>query len=63
MHRTMYNNTVKFNYRFSLSVQITAYRHAIKTDRGVGVAAVGNTCYDILVMVANPTNKCGSTVS
>ena len=46
----------------SLPVQVTGARHAIKTDCGVGVAAVGNTCYYILVMVGDPTNKCGNTV-
>jgi len=30
-------------------VQITATRHAIKTACGVSVAAVGNTCCDILI--------------
>jgi hypothetical protein len=30
---------------FPVSLQITAARHAIKTDCGVGVAAVGNLCY------------------
>jgi hypothetical protein len=44
-------------------VQITASRHAIKTDCGVGVAAGGSTCYDILVMVDDPANKCDDTVS
>jgi hypothetical protein len=38
-------------------VQITATRHAIKTDFGVGVAAGGNTCCDILVMVGDPASK------
>jgi len=40
-------------------VQITAARHAIETDCGVGVAAVGNTCCDILVVVGDPANKTG----
>jgi hypothetical protein len=47
----------------SLPVQITAARHDIKTFSGVGVAAVGNTYYDVLVMVGDPANKCGNTVS
>jgi len=44
-------------------VQITAARHAIKTGCGVGVAAGGNACYDILVMADDPANKCDDTVS
>jgi hypothetical protein len=43
-------------------VQITAARHAIKTDCDVGVAAVGNTYCDILVVVVDPANP-GNTVS
>ena len=46
-----------------LSVQITAARHAIKTDCGVGVAAGGYTCCDILVIVADPAIKSSNTVS
>jgi hypothetical protein len=38
-------------------VQITEARHATKTDCAVGVAALGNTCCDILVMVCDPANK------
>jgi len=30
-------------------VHITAARHAIKSDCGVGVAAFGNTCFIILI--------------
>ena len=48
---------------FPFSVQITAARHAVKTDRGVGVAAAGNTGYVILVMVGDLANNSGSTVS
>jgi len=44
-------------------VQITAARHVIKTDCGVGVAAVGNSCRDVLVMVDDPASKSGITVS
>jgi len=40
-------------------VQITAARHANKTDCAVGVTAVGNTCCDILVMVGDPANNIG----
>jgi len=46
-----------------LSLKVTAARHAIKTNCGVGVAAVGYSCCDILVMVGDPANKIGSTVS
>ena len=46
-----------------LSAQITAAQHAIKTDCGVGVAAVGNTCCDILVMVGDPASEIGNTLS
>jgi len=45
-----------------LSVQITT-RHDIKTDCGVGVPAVGNTCSDILVMVGVPATNNGHSVS
>jgi len=44
-------------------VQITEAHHAIKIDCGVGVAAVGNTGCDILVMVGDPASKSGQTVS
>jgi hypothetical protein len=44
-------------------VQITTVRHVIQTDCGVGVAVVGNTCCDILVMVDNPESKIGNPVS
>ena len=44
-------------------MQITAFRHAIKTDCGVGVAAGGNACYDILVMADDPAKNCADTVS
>jgi hypothetical protein len=46
-----------------VSTQITATRHAIKTDCGVGVAAGGNTCSDILVMVGCPVRKTVNNVS
>jgi hypothetical protein len=46
-------NTVTFNCSSSVSVQITTVRNAIKTDCGVGVAAVGNTCFHILDMVGD----------
>jgi len=44
-------------------VQITAARHVIKTYCGVGVAAGGNSCSDILVMVDDPASKSGDAVS
>jgi hypothetical protein len=44
-------------------VQITADCHAIKTHRGVGVAAVGNTGCDILVLVGYPASKNGIILS
>jgi hypothetical protein len=44
-------------------VQITAARHAIKTDCGVGVAADGNTRCDILDLVGYPANKNGINMS
>jgi len=44
-------------------VQITAARHAIKTDCGVSVADVGSTCCDILVVVGDTANKSGNAVS
>ena len=44
-------------------MQITTVRHVIQTDCGVGVAVVGNTCWDVLVMVDNPDSKVGNTVS
>ena len=50
-------------FTLPLSVQITAARHVFKTGCGVGVAAVGNTCSDILVVVGDPTSKSGQTVS
>ena len=46
-----------------LSVQITAARHAVKTDCGVGVTAVGYTGCDILAIVDDPVSKSDSTVS
>ena len=46
-----------------LSVQITAARHAIKTDCGVGVSAGGYTYCDILVIVADPANNSNNTLS
>ena len=46
-----------------LSVQITAARHDIKTDCGVGVAAVGNSCCDILDMTDVPASKSENTLS
>ena len=42
-------------------MQIAAALHVIKTDCGVGVAVVGNTSCDILVMVGDPA-KGGNTV-
>jgi len=51
------------SFSFSLSVQITAAGHAIETDCGVGVAAVGNSCRDILVMFDDPASKSDNTVS
>jgi hypothetical protein len=50
-------------HSLSLSLQITAARHAIKTDRGVSVAAVSNTCSYILVMVGDRACNDGNTVS
>jgi hypothetical protein len=44
-------------------VQITAVRHAVKTDCGFGVAAVGNSCCDILDMIDDPASKSENTVS
>jgi hypothetical protein len=44
-------------------VQITAARHVINTDCGVGVAAVGNTFFHILVMFGDPTRKSSQLVS
>ena len=44
-------------------MQITAARYEIKTDFGVGVAAVGYTCPYILVMVGDRACKSGNTVS
>jgi len=46
-----------------LSVQITAARHAIKTDRAVGVTAVGYTGCDIVAIVDDPVSKSDSIVS
>ncbi len=57
-----HNKHSNIQYQF-LSVQITAARHAIKTDCGVGVTAFCNTCCDILVMVGDPACKSGSPVS
>jgi len=45
------------------AVQITAARRAIKTDCGVGVAAVGITWSCILVMVGDRAGKSGNTLS
>jgi hypothetical protein len=56
-------NTVTFSISSSLSLQITASRHAIKSNGGVGVAAVGISFSDILVMVGDPASKSGNTVS
>jgi hypothetical protein len=47
---------------FSLSVQITTH-HANKTDCGVGVAAVVNSCCVVLVVVGVAASKCANTVS
>jgi hypothetical protein len=58
--RPSQTNTVIFN--IILSLQITASRHAIKTDRGVFVAAVSNTCSYILVMVGDRACNDGNTV-
>jgi hypothetical protein len=44
-------------------VNITAARHAIKTGCAIGVAAGSNTCCAFLVMVGDPANKNGNTVS
>ena len=44
-------------------MQITTARHAVKTDCGIGVADVGNTCFHILVMVGDTSSKNGNTVS
>jgi len=44
-------------------VQITAARHAVKTDCGVGVAVVGDTYFRILVVAGDPTSKSGNAVS
>ena len=57
-----HNKHSNIQFQF-LCVQITAARHAIKTDCDVGVTAVGNTCSDILVMVGDPAFKSGSTMS
>jgi hypothetical protein len=46
-----------------LSVQITAARHAIKIACRAFVAAVGNTCSHILVLVGDRACKSGNTVS
>jgi len=46
-----------------LSLQITATRHAIKTDCGDDVTAVGYTCCCILVMVGDRACKNGNVVS
>ena len=43
-----HNKHSNIHYHFLLSLHITAARHAIKTDCGVGVAVVGNTCVYIL---------------
>jgi hypothetical protein len=45
----------------SLSLQITATRHAIKTD--IGVAADVSSYCDILVMVGDPASNSASTLS
>jgi len=44
-------------------VQITAARHAITTDFGVGVDTDGYTCCDILVMVGDSANYRDNSVS
>jgi hypothetical protein len=44
-------------------VQITTARHGIKTDSGVAVVSVGNTCCDILVVVVDPANNRKNSVS
>jgi hypothetical protein len=46
-----------------LSMQITAARHGFKPDCGVGVAAVGDTYHDILVVVGDPASKGGQKLS
>ena len=43
-------------------MQITAARHAVKPNCGVGVAAVGNTCRHILVVVGDQY-RCAATVA
>ena len=47
----------------SLSVQIATTFHAIKTDCGVGVTAVGYTCSDVLVIFGDRACKSGNIVS
>ena len=55
------HNNVQLHF---LSVQITAARHAVKTDCAVGVTAVGYTVCDILAIVDDPVSKSDdSTVS
>jgi hypothetical protein len=43
-------DTVIFNISSSLSADYSS-RHSIKSECGVGVAAVGNTCRDVLVIL------------
>jgi len=43
-----HNKHSNIHYHFLLSLHITAARHANKTDCGVAVAVVGNTCCYIL---------------
>jgi RNase P/RNase MRP subunit p29 len=43
-----HNKHSNIHYHFLLSLHITAARHANKTDCGVGVAVVDNTCCYIL---------------
>jgi len=61
--QTLKTNTVTFNINFSLSVQITAARHATKTDCGVGITTINISCCDILVMVGDTACKSGKTLS
>jgi len=55
-----------FNYSSSFSLFLSicsAAGHAIEADCGVGVAAVYNSCRDILVMFDDPASKSDNTVS
>jgi hypothetical protein len=54
---TYTQQTQKLSVLVPLSVQITAARHVIKPEGGVGVAAVGNTCCLNLCMVGDPARQ------